>query len=137
MRPNGVESFWSKVHKQVGCWEWLRGKDQDGYGIFSYRNKTVRAIRFVMEVILGHDITGLEVRHKCDNPSCVKPSHLLLGTQADNASDRETRGRGVKGRKQSPEHVARKAAARRGKKWTREMRLRQSARMKDYYNRST
>lgn len=126
MRRNTADDFWTKVSKEKGCWIWTKSKDGDGYGLFSFANKTVRATRFLLGTILGVDLRGKEVLHSCDNPSCVNPDHLLVGTTADNAKDREAKGRGVKGRKQSEEHKAKKAASRRGKKWTQEMRDRMS-----------
>ena len=126
MKPNTVNDFWKKVRKLTSCWVWIRAKDQDGYGLFHWQGRMIRATRFVVGVIQKRDIDGLEVRHTCDNPACVRPDHLLVGTQRDNAADREARGRGMKGRKQSPSHVARKAEARRGKKWTQEMKDRMS-----------
>lgn len=129
MKPNGVEEFWAKVDRSnlSGCWIWLRGKDGDGYGMFSWKNKTTKAHRFSYELEYGEIPEGMIIRHNCDNTSCVNPKHLVLGTHADNAKDRETRGRGIKGRKQTPEHIAKKARSRRGKKWTEEMKLRAAA----------
>ncbi len=109
---NSVSDFWGKVDKTKGpCWIWTRARDEDGYGIFHYQRKPIRAVRFLMGVVLGHDIDGLIVRHSCDNPPCVNPEHLLIGTHKDNCDDREARGRGVKGRKQSLSHVSKRIAS--------------------------
>jgi hypothetical protein len=125
---NGLEDFWEKVKKSEGCWTWLAAKDEDGYGFFWWKNRQVRAHRFMMETIKGHDITGKDVLHSCDNPSCVRPSHLFLGDAQSNADDREAKGRGVKGRKRSLQHTANVVASRLrgGKKWTQEMKDRMS-----------
>jgi hypothetical protein len=69
-----------------------------GYGIISFKGKRYKAHRIAycnhIRVSI-HDIEGLVVRHKCDNPSCVNPSHLEIGTQADNISDMMNRGRHI------------------------------------------
>ena len=56
-------------------------------------NKTVSAHRVSYEAYNGEIPKGLVVRHKCDNPSCINPDHLELGTQQQNVADRENRGR--------------------------------------------
>jgi hypothetical protein len=129
VRPNTVADFWKKVRKGHGkaCWIWVKGRDGDGYGMFHWRGRMVKAHRFAYELRYGPIPDGLQIRHRCDEPSCVRHGHMLLGTALDNAADRENRGRGVKGRKQAPEHTAKVAAARRGKKWTPEMKARMSA----------
>ena len=121
-----IQRFWSKVSRTDYCWLWTAGKDGDGYGLFWYNGKQVRAPRFILQVILKKNIGTYQVCHTCDNPSCVRPSHLFCGTGLDNAADREAKGRGISGRKQTEEHVKKRADARRGKGWTPEMRKRMS-----------
>lgn len=65
---------------------WTAAKDGKGYGILNVEGRTRRAHREVMKAE-GHDIEGKVVRHRCDNPSCVRPDHLILGTQKDNVED--------------------------------------------------
>jgi hypothetical protein len=70
--------------------------DKDGYGFKYHEGRTRRANRVAYCIAnnLSHkDIKGLLVRHKCDNPACVNPLHLELGTAADNNADRDSRGR--------------------------------------------
>lgn len=87
------DRFWSKVNiTNNGCWEWLAGKDQAGYGRFSYDGKNQHAHRIAWLLFYGSQPTDV-VMHTCDNPSCVNPRHLRLGSQLDNISDRVSKGR--------------------------------------------
>jgi hypothetical protein len=90
-----TERFWSKVAKSDGCWEWTGCKQQYGHGLFRVNGVLVKAHRFSYEQANGPIPEGLIVRHKCDNPPCVRPDHLELGTRADNNRDRDERGRHV------------------------------------------
>lgn len=88
--------FWAKVRKTDGCWLWTGFREHSGYGKFRINRSTspVPAHRFSYELENGpiSDPT-LIVRHTCDNPPCVNPAHLLIGTKLDNAHDRDSRGR--------------------------------------------
>jgi hypothetical protein len=79
------------------CIEWHLYRNKDGYGTVSYRGKRgVRAHRLAYVRAKGidiDDIEGMVVRHKCDNPGCVNPDHLEIGTQKDNMQDAIARGR--------------------------------------------
>lgn len=88
-----MERFWSKVEKSSGCWKWLGALHSGGYGLFRYLGKTVRAHRFVWEAIYGPIPPRKHVLHKCDNPDCVNPEHLFIGTAEDNAKDAVSKGR--------------------------------------------
>lgn len=77
-----------------GCWEWVAVKNQDGYGNFKFQGIMVKAHRISYQIFNGDIYNNLCVLHTCDNPGCVNPAHLYLGTQQDNADDRETKGRG-------------------------------------------
>lgn len=86
--------FWSKVEKTDTCWIWGGNKNQDGYGLFyPLSKKTAQAHRFSWSLINGPVPDGLYVCHKCDNPSCVNPDHLFVGTQTDNMRDCKNKGR--------------------------------------------
>ena len=94
---NILDDFWSKVVKGSYCWEWTAAKDEDGYGFFWWKNKQVRAHRFSAEHFGGLSVGGIQVLHTCDNPSCVNPKHLFVGTNADNMRDKNEKGRQVRG----------------------------------------
>lgn len=83
-----IERFWRYVDKSAGdgCWLWTGAKNK-GYGLF-HAPHTVRATRYAA-IIAGMPITNaLIVMHICDNPTCVNPSHLRLGTHKDNSDDK-------------------------------------------------
>ena len=89
------QRFWEKVDKSGNCWEWTGAKSDRGYGLF--RNGDMeRAHRYSYELTYGAIPAGLNVLHHCDNPGCVRPSHLFAGTHQDNADDRERKNRGNK-----------------------------------------
>ena len=98
------DRFWSKVLVGgPGCWEWQAGLDSNGYGSFyagpglipggPHMTPASRAAFALMR----HAPTK-HVLHKCDNPRCVRPSHLFEGTQADNNRDRSAKGRSARQR---------------------------------------
>lgn len=79
-----------------GCWLWL-GMMQVGklYGLFCFKQKTTKAHRASYALHRGPFDRSLCVLHRCDNPACVNPEHLTLGTQADNILDMDRKGRRV------------------------------------------
>ena len=90
------DRFWNKVSKTENCWNWTASiQGQNGYGYFRISKKegcTV-AHRFSYELANGAIPSGMLVCHTCDNPLCVNPAHLFLGTHRDNALDREKKNR--------------------------------------------
>ncbi len=87
--------FWARVDKAGACWWWLGAKNDNGYGMVSdgRYGKRKRAHRVAWELTNGPIPPGLFVLHSCDNPPCVNPAHLWLGTQADNMRDMDAKGR--------------------------------------------
>ena len=90
-----VSRFWANVQKTNGCWEWTGGKHAPGYGRLFVATKEMRAHRFSWLIHNGRIPDGLFVCHKCDNPNCVNPEHLFLGTHQDNMDDMVAKGRVV------------------------------------------
>lgn len=100
------ERFWQQVKKVKGeksCWLWAGDTSPDGYGKFSlFRDEkwhSLRSHRYVYEITYGTIPVDLLVLHECDNPICVRPDHLFLGTQQDNIADKVTKRRQARGEK--------------------------------------
>lgn len=85
-RVDIADRFWSKVHKTQGCWIWVACKGNKGYGGIR-AGKEQRAHRVAYILTYGDIDDNLCVLHRCDNPSCVRPDHLFLGTQQQNIED--------------------------------------------------
>lgn len=91
------ERFMQQVLVDDGCWEWGATRSRAGYGVIQESGRLRKfAHRLSYEIFVG-DPTGMSVCHHCDNPGCVKPSHLFLGTQADNMRDMRGKGRAARG----------------------------------------
>lgn len=109
--------FWSKTQMSVdhpGCVAWTAGLNEDGYGLVHWGGRTQKAHRIAWELTNGPVPRGMCVLHHCDHPWCVNVDRCLwLGTDADNAADREAKGRGnhpsgeAHGSRTKPERLAR------------------------------
>ena len=104
--PKEIARFHTKYTKSsTGCWEWNRFTDRDGYGIFRVYSKD-NSGKNIFKELKAHRISAyledyyiqdLEVCHHCDNPTCVNPAHLFVGTHQDNMADMVAKGRQAKG----------------------------------------
>ncbi len=97
--PMKVARFWAKVNVTSdvdSCWEWTGSLNNTGYGLFGDGKAAhnILAHRFSMALCLWRILPPEElVLHTCDNPKCVNPSHLYVGTHADNTADRNSKMR--------------------------------------------
>jgi hypothetical protein len=87
-----LSSFWDKVSKGDGCWLWLANAPTS-YGMFWNGQRNIYAHRFAYEATYGEIPPGMCACHRCDNPKCVRPDHLFLGTRKDNTRDMIAKGR--------------------------------------------
>lgn len=99
-RLSRAERFWRHVDTDSdprGCWLWRGHCNEFGYGLFSADgiagSKILRAHRVAWELLRGAIPVGLELCHHCDNPPCVNPDHLFIGTRSDNMRDMVAKGR--------------------------------------------
>lgn len=94
MRKNTRESFWARINRvRVGCWIWPGATKVVGYGKVRWSGVDVLAHRKAWELERGPIPRGKQVCHRCDNPLCVRPSHLFLGTFRQNMRDKVAKGR--------------------------------------------
>ena len=93
------ERFFAGMPQQAdenGCLNWTRGKNKYGYGHFRYKGKLRHPHRLSWELYHQHPIPdGAYILHSCDNPACINPEHLHIGTHADNMREKVERGRVV------------------------------------------
>jgi len=97
---SAFERFWLFVEKRKsGCWEWdgYIEKSSVGYARFKFKGRRLGAHHWSYEFAYGPVPKGFWVLHHCDNPKCVRPSHLYVGTRDDNAKDAVRRNRTARG----------------------------------------
>ena len=91
---NEIDRFWANVRKSDGCWEWTAYRMKGGYGRIRKANGMPSlAHRFSWEIHFGPIPEGRHVCHHCDNPPCIRPDHLFLGTHRENHLDASRKGR--------------------------------------------
>jgi len=93
-----IKNFWSKVKGRGTdqCWHWTAYVSPTGYGSFHVNRKRILAHRYSYQLQYGEIPKGYLVMHKCDNPSCVNPNHLMIGTHVDNMRDMAEKNRSAK-----------------------------------------
>jgi hypothetical protein len=94
--PSLEDRFWAKVDKSGECWVWTGSRNWAGYGYLGAvrgHGRQLAAHRVSWELANGSIPEGLHVLHHCDNPPCVRPEHLFVGTRSDNLSDAGRKGR--------------------------------------------
>lgn len=92
-RPTITKQFNSHVDRSGDCWEWTGTRDRGGYGVFMHAKKSYRAPRIALALDGRPVPNGCYACHHCDNPGCVRPSHLYPGTPTQNCADVKLRGR--------------------------------------------
>ena len=98
--PDVAARYWQNIEKGEGkdaCWIWTGARSAKGYGLFRQRSgrwtRVVRAHRLSYVMHVGPIPGGYHVLHSCDEPACVRPEHLRLGTDAENIAERSAKGR--------------------------------------------
>lgn len=103
---DALARFNAKHQPNGDCWQWTDSVNIKGYGRFSYNGKAERAHRVSWLLHLGAIPAGMLVCHRCDNPGCVNPDHLFLGTPLNNMRDMDRKGRRVNAPTRGADHYA-------------------------------
>jgi hypothetical protein len=92
------ERFWKYVNKDCenGCWHFTGSLSNNRYGKLGVNGKFISAHRFSYQLSYGEIPEGMHCCHKCDNPRCVNPDHLFIGTRSENMQDMLNKNRGNK-----------------------------------------
>ena len=106
-----IENILRRGDDPTLCWEWPKFKDKEGYGRTKLNGKTSIAHRAAWIIANGPIPSGASVLHKCDNPSCVNPNHLFLGTQKENIADCIAKNRFPKGERNGWAKINERVAA--------------------------
>ncbi len=114
------ETFWAKVARsdKDACWPWIGRYTRRGYGALTYHQRLWNAHRLAYTLTYGPIPDGMMVCHSCDNTLCCNPSHLWLGTNADNMHDAHVKGRMAQGEHWRDVHMATLARGERNGKYT-------------------
>ena len=91
------DRFWSKVDKSGDCWIWTANRNAKGYGFFKIGSVNSLAHRVSYDLCVGEIPDGMLCLHRCDNPPCVNPKHLWIGSNQQNMDDMKRKGRQAKG----------------------------------------
>lgn len=95
-REQRLAFFWAHVRKEQDCWIWTGARHPFGHGLFMWEGKNQYVHRISWQLHKGPIPDGLYVCHTCDNPPCVNPDHLWIGTCGDNLRDMAAKGRHAK-----------------------------------------
>ncbi len=92
-----IDNF--RIDDATGCWNWTGRKNTDGYPVFRYQGRDSRGNRVIANLYLGLDINDRDSHalHICDNPGCINPKHIFIGTHDQNMKDMAAKGRGGSG----------------------------------------
>lgn len=91
--PSLSERLSAKTRYSLACWQWTGARRTAGYGVIWHRGRSISTHRAAWELAYGAIPLGLCVLHWCDDPTCVNPAHLFLGTKGENCADRSAKGR--------------------------------------------
>jgi hypothetical protein len=94
---SAAERFAEKYLSGDGCWQWISTRTKKGYGHFWFDGAPWQAHRVSYVLNVGEIPHGMHVLHRCDNPGCVRPDHLFLGSNMDNVADKIAKGRHPRG----------------------------------------